>query len=263
MNSMPRKSAAATKKVAPKPKEVVEDVSEEVQEPVAEPPAPAKKAPAKKAATKKAPAKKTGATTEKKAPAKRATSTKTVGVRQFRILIDSVRPPIDPSTFSKNGGSYEGKDPRRAAGRAFTQLARKGAGGGECEYIFTILETTKGRENNGEHTYIGTRTKLEVPRPIKRSGAEYSSKYDNKIKAYKPEAGEDAPAKKAPAKKAPAKKAPAKKAPAKKAPAKKVEEPDEEEEELEDEPEEELEDEPEEEEDVELEEEEEDEELEE
>ena len=147
------------------------------------------------------------------------------GKRYFKILVESISAqgespnvPIgdDKKELSSNGGRYTGKNPMQAAKKAFTRICRAAADGGECEYIFSMQETTQTSAKK-VFTYRGKREELDEPQQIVKGGGEpYNIRFMSKVWSYKDDS--KAPAKKAPAKKAPAKRAPAKKAPTKKAP---------------------------------------------
>ena len=209
--------------------EIVSDVESDVEEEEesAPPPKKGKKAvPAKKAAPAKGPVK----SKAKKDGGSEDNEDEEPGKRYFKIIVDSIEtensPPVPIGTgkdeLSPNGGRYTGKNPMQAAKKAFTRISRVAAPGGECTYIFTIVETTK-TSSKKEFKYIGIRKELDEPQEVKKidkkseTESVYEIRFSSEVKSYKPD--KKAPAKKAPAKKAPAKKAPAKKAPAKKAPA--------------------------------------------
>lgn len=81
-------------------------------------------------------------------------------------------------------GSYSGSNPRRAASKAFTRLAKfynfKNSTN-DYKYInFTIRETTKSSANK-EYTYYGTRVKLFKPTVVNINGKSIKYNYKNII----------------------------------------------------------------------------------
>jgi hypothetical protein len=95
-------------------------------------------------------------------------------------------PEIDAEKFSKDGGRYKGDAPLKAAGRAFSQMCRIAGKPDHCVYIFTIKETTRGSKG-ASHTYIGTHHILDEPRVMQKGGTEFKIRFENTVRAYRPE----------------------------------------------------------------------------
>jgi len=200
--------------------EIASDSSEEivsdgeVEEPSPKPKKGKKAAPAKKAAppAKKAAPPKGKAKSKAKKNDDAEDEDEEPGKRYFKILVDSIigedAPPVpigkEKDELSSNGGRYTGKNPMQAAKKAFTRICRVAASGGECTYVFTIIETTQ-KSAKKEFTYIGVRKELDVPQKVQKGDTNYEIKFSSEVKSYKPE--KDTLAKAAPSKKTPAKKA--------------------------------------------------------
>jgi len=137
------------------------------------------------------PRKNTATATKKTAVEEKAGSDK----RWFKVLVDQTKPPINKEVFSANGGRYCGKNPRQAAGKAFTSLC-KAAGEGNHKYIFSVQETTRGSKQR-IFTYVGVRSELDKPQVVSRGGTEYSIRFSCDVKAYREsKVTESAPVKK-------------------------------------------------------------------
>ncbi len=174
---------------------------------------PAKRAPAAKAtkaAAKPARAAPAAKATAAKPTAKRAPRAKAAaevaegeeaatgkGNRCFKLLVNETivqeGPAIDAEKFSKDGGRYKGDAPLKAAGRAFSQMCRNAGKPDHCVYIFTIKETTRGSKG-ASHTYIGTHHILDEPRVMQKGGTEFKIRFENTVRAYRPEKTEAAEA---------------------------------------------------------------------
>jgi hypothetical protein len=72
----------------------------------------------------------------------------------------------------------------QAAKKCFTQLSRKTASGKECEFTYTIQESTQGSDKK-QHTYHGSRVKLAEPEMVERAGTTYPINFKNHVKAVK------------------------------------------------------------------------------
>lgn len=91
---------------------------------------------------------------------------------------------VDFPQEGKSHGSYSGSTPRRAASKAFTQLAKlynfKNSTN-DYKYInFTIRETTRNSANK-EYTFYGTRVKLFKPTVVNHNGKRIKYYYKNII----------------------------------------------------------------------------------
>jgi hypothetical protein len=100
----------------------------------------------------------------------------TTGKRVFTI--------VDYPEQGKTYGNYYGETPRRAASKAFTQLAKlynfKNSTN-DYKYInFTIRDKTMNR-NNKEYSFYGTRVKLFKPIIVNRNGKKIKYNYKNII----------------------------------------------------------------------------------
>jgi hypothetical protein len=187
---MPRGKKVAEKvQVAEEQKEEVEVVEEEVEEEK-----PAKKAKAPKAKSSKA---------EKSAPSDEEEEADGSGRRSFRLILDSVNPPVHFKPKKRkdgkegkeyDGGRFKGKGPMQAAKKTFTQIARASEME-HPEHTFTIVETTAG-SNKGTFSYIGTQIDLDEPQKIEKSTVNFNVKYRRIVKSYKPDS-EEKPSKKA------------------------------------------------------------------
>lgn len=110
--------------------------------------------------------------------------------RTFKLLVDSVKPPIDPAKFSDKGGRYSGRAPGQACKKAFTQIVRKCYDKKPCEFDFTIREMTAGSDHK-EFSYHGKRSVLATPRVVsrkdKKNGKEvtYTVEFETTIKSLK------------------------------------------------------------------------------
>lgn len=133
------------------------------------------------------------------------------GRRSFRLLLESVNPPVHFKPKKRkdgkdgkeyDGGRFKGKGPMQAAKKTFTQIARA-SDMDQPEHTFTIVETTAG-SNKGTFSYIGTQVDLDEPQKIEKSNVNFNVKFKRTVKSYKPDA--DAKPAKAAAKKTPAKK---------------------------------------------------------
>lgn len=91
---------------------------------------------------------------------------------------------VDFPQEGRSHGSYSGSTPRRAASKAFTQLAKlynfKNSTN-DYKYIsFTIRETTRNSANK-EYTFYGTRVKLFKPTIVNHNGKTIKYYYKNII----------------------------------------------------------------------------------
>lgn len=105
------------------------------------------------------------------------------GERTFKLLLASVTPSVsDEKLLSGKGGRYVGKTPMQAAKKAFTQLARRVNEGAECEYTFTIQESTQGCKK-AKRSYHGKRVKLDEPQTVQRSNTSYTIRFKNDVRS--------------------------------------------------------------------------------
>jgi len=97
----------------------------------------------------------------------------------------SVYAIMDYPKENEMGGRFVGTSPKRAAQKAFTQLARKtnltNHNGKFIVFVMKNLETGK------EYKYIGSRVKLKVPKVVYRDGKKVLYKYMNVVGKYKEE----------------------------------------------------------------------------
>ena len=110
------------------------------------------------------------------------------GKRTFKLVPNTVSPPVSEEQFGgSSAGRYVGNTPMQAAKKAFTQLARKAAKGGACEYTYTIQESTHNSDKK-QRCYHGTRVKLETPQQVTRAGVVYNIEHSNVVRSVKVEA---------------------------------------------------------------------------
>jgi hypothetical protein len=102
------------------------------------------------------------------------------GVKAYRIV-----------DFPKPGdkfGRYQGKEPAKAAKKAFTKLARlsKLNNSNQKFIVFVIEEIgVKGRDQEKkQHKYMGQRVKLDKPKVVKIGDKEITYKYQNIVNVY-------------------------------------------------------------------------------
>jgi len=123
----------------------------------------------------------------KKTKAPRKTKTE-AGKRYFKILTDTIKPVDSPvistDALSSGGGRYTGNNPMQAAKKAFTRIARAGAGKGPCTYIYSIQETTQGSAKK-VFRYTGERKELDKPQMIKKGDTTYPIKFRSNVRSYK------------------------------------------------------------------------------
>jgi hypothetical protein len=113
--------------------------------------------------------------------------------RQFKILVDTIEPKVDPKTakggkgLSENGGKYTGSNPLQAAKKAFTGICRRYGNGkeGECKFHFSLQEITEGSKKS-TFTYDGVRKRLVEPQIIKKEGKSYPVYFKPHVTASKP-----------------------------------------------------------------------------
>ncbi len=127
-----------------------------------------KRTPVKRASTGRAPS---AAASKKSKP---APPTKGKAVREFRLLVETIKPAVDPQVIKS--GKYTGTSPAQAAGRAFTQLMKK-LKVDEGEWTFSIREEGKGTVSS----YRGLRTHFEEPQSVTRGGREITVAHKNKV----------------------------------------------------------------------------------
>lgn len=102
------------------------------------------------------------------------------GVKAYRIV-----------DFPKPGdkfGRYQGKEPAKAAKKAFTKLARlsKLNNSNQKFIVFVIEEIgVKGRDQEKkQYKYMGQRVKLDKPKVVKIGDKEITYKYQNIVNVY-------------------------------------------------------------------------------
>lgn len=114
----------------------------------------------------------------------------TAGKRHFKIQTDTIEPSIELDKLSSGGGRFGGSTPMQAAKKAFTQICRAvETNEDDCEYIFTITETTRGSQGK-DFTYIGTRKRRTSPQKVVKRGdagaTTFNINYEHQVKSYKP-----------------------------------------------------------------------------
>ena len=115
-------------------------------------------------------------------------------VKQFHIILESIKPEIDINKLSKTGGKFGGrfvgKIPNQAARKAFGKIAKvhclEHSDDDACEYQFSIQEYKNSGDGKQKiYTYKGTRTKLPEPKIIKSGQTEYKVKYKTDLKSLR------------------------------------------------------------------------------
>ncbi len=97
------------------------------------------------------------------------------GVKAYRI--------VDFPNPGDKFGRYQGKEPAKAAKKAFTKLARLSKlNNSNQKFIVFVIEEIGGEKK--QHKYMGQRVKLDKPKVVKIGDKEITYKYQNIVNVY-------------------------------------------------------------------------------